>query len=151
MFPIKIDEVWIDRFCVRYDWWRRLQPTSSVSPVWFRRRIGLDLTKMAICGGAVSVDTSDNLFYQFTTYDWTINSNWKKFATLIELILIKMGHYILVKARSRFRTLKSRSGCGLIKQGVRDTPSVMFRDQIWSLSFMSLAQTIKRDCQYFYT
>ena len=24
-FPIKIDEVWIDRFCVRYDWWRRLQ------------------------------------------------------------------------------------------------------------------------------
>ena len=33
-FPIKIDEVWIDRFCVRYDWWRRLQPTSSVSPVW---------------------------------------------------------------------------------------------------------------------
>ena len=24
----------IDRFCVRYDWWRRLQPTSSVSPVW---------------------------------------------------------------------------------------------------------------------
>ena len=33
-FPIKIDEVWIDRFCVRYYWWRRLQPTSSVSPVW---------------------------------------------------------------------------------------------------------------------
>ena len=33
-FPIKIDEVWIDRFCVRYDWWRRLQPPSSVSPVW---------------------------------------------------------------------------------------------------------------------
>ena len=32
-FPIKIDEVWIDRFCVRYDWWRRLQRTSSVSPV----------------------------------------------------------------------------------------------------------------------
>ena len=34
-FPIKIDEVWINRFCVRYDWWRRLQPTSSVSPVWY--------------------------------------------------------------------------------------------------------------------
>ena len=33
-FPIKIDEVWIDRFCVRCGWWRRLQPTSSVSPVW---------------------------------------------------------------------------------------------------------------------
>ena len=33
-FPIKIDEVWIDRFCVRYDWWRRLQRTSAVSPVW---------------------------------------------------------------------------------------------------------------------
>ena len=33
-FPIKIDEVWIGRFCVRYDWWRRLQWTSSVSPVW---------------------------------------------------------------------------------------------------------------------
>ena len=32
-FPIKSDEVWIDRFCVRYDWWRRLQPTSSVSPM----------------------------------------------------------------------------------------------------------------------
>ena len=26
-FPIKIDEVWIDRFCVGYDWLRRLQPT----------------------------------------------------------------------------------------------------------------------------
>ena len=33
-FPIKINEVWIDRFCVRYDWWRRLQRTSSVSAVW---------------------------------------------------------------------------------------------------------------------
>ena len=33
-FPIKIDEILIDRFCVRYDWWRRLKPTSSVSPVW---------------------------------------------------------------------------------------------------------------------
>ena len=33
-YHIKIDEVWIDRYCVRYDWWRRLQPTSSVSPVW---------------------------------------------------------------------------------------------------------------------
>ena len=33
--PSKIVEVWIDRFCVRYDWWRRVQPTSSVSPVWF--------------------------------------------------------------------------------------------------------------------
>ena len=33
-FPIQVDEVWIDRFCIRYDWWRRLQPTSSVSPVW---------------------------------------------------------------------------------------------------------------------
>ena len=33
-FPIKIDKVWIDRFCVRYDWCRRLQSTSSVSPVW---------------------------------------------------------------------------------------------------------------------
>ena len=32
--PSKIVEVWIDRFCVRYDWWRLLQPTSSVSPVW---------------------------------------------------------------------------------------------------------------------
>ena len=32
--PSKMDEVWIDRFCARYDWWRRLQPTSSVSPVW---------------------------------------------------------------------------------------------------------------------
>ena len=30
----KIVLVWIDWFCVRYDWWRRLQPTSSVSPVW---------------------------------------------------------------------------------------------------------------------
>ena len=35
-FPIKIDKVWMDRFCVRYDWWRRLQPTSSVSPVWLQ-------------------------------------------------------------------------------------------------------------------
>ena len=31
--PRKIVEVWIERFCVRYDWWRRLQLTSSVSPV----------------------------------------------------------------------------------------------------------------------
>ena len=37
-FSITIDEVWIDRFCVRYDWWRRLQPTSSVSPVCCLRR-----------------------------------------------------------------------------------------------------------------
>ena len=29
--PIKIGEVWIDRFCARYDWWRRLQQMSSVS------------------------------------------------------------------------------------------------------------------------
>ena len=36
-FPIKIDEVWFDRFCVRNDWWRRLQPTSSVSPVWLHK------------------------------------------------------------------------------------------------------------------
>ena len=34
--PNKIVEDWIDRFCVRHDWWRLLQPTSSVSPVcWF--------------------------------------------------------------------------------------------------------------------
>ena len=32
-FPIKIIKVWIDRYCVRYDWWRRPQLTSSVSPV----------------------------------------------------------------------------------------------------------------------
>ena len=32
--PSKIVEVWIDRLCVRYDWWRRLHPTSSVSLVW---------------------------------------------------------------------------------------------------------------------
>ena len=31
--PTKTTEVWIGRFCVRCDWWRRLQPTSSVSPV----------------------------------------------------------------------------------------------------------------------
>ena len=31
--PNKIVEVWIERYCVRYDWWRRLQPTSSVSPM----------------------------------------------------------------------------------------------------------------------
>ena len=30
---IKIDEVWIEWFCIHYDWCRRLQPTSSVSPV----------------------------------------------------------------------------------------------------------------------
>ena len=34
--PSKIIKVWIDLFCVRYDWWRRLQPTSSVSPVWIK-------------------------------------------------------------------------------------------------------------------
>ena len=32
--PSKIVEVWFERFCVRYDWWRRLQQTSSVFPVW---------------------------------------------------------------------------------------------------------------------
>ena len=32
--PSKIVKVWIDRFCLHYDWWRRLQPTSSVSLVW---------------------------------------------------------------------------------------------------------------------
>ena len=30
---LAIDEVWIDRVCVRYDWWRRLQPTSIMSPL----------------------------------------------------------------------------------------------------------------------
>ena len=34
MFTSKIVEVWIDRFCVRYDVWRRLQLTSSVSSMW---------------------------------------------------------------------------------------------------------------------
>ena len=33
--PSKIVAVWIDRFCLRYDWWRRLQPTSSVSSECF--------------------------------------------------------------------------------------------------------------------
>ena len=32
-FPRKIIAVWIDWFWVRYDWWRWLQLTSSVSPV----------------------------------------------------------------------------------------------------------------------
>ena len=36
--PSKIVAIWIDRFCVRYDWWRRLQPTSSVFPVCERGR-----------------------------------------------------------------------------------------------------------------
>ena len=39
--PSKIVEVWIERFCVRYDWWRRLQPTSSVSPVCSRQWIAV--------------------------------------------------------------------------------------------------------------
>ena len=39
--PSKIVEVWIDRFCVRYDWWRRLHPTSSVSPVCFNIKVKL--------------------------------------------------------------------------------------------------------------
>ena len=33
--PSKIVEVWINRFCIGYHWWRRLQPTSSGSPVWY--------------------------------------------------------------------------------------------------------------------
>ena len=33
-FPNKIFEVSIDRFFVCYDWWRQLQLTSSVPPVW---------------------------------------------------------------------------------------------------------------------
>ena len=33
--PSKVVEVWIDGLCVRYDWWRRLQPTSSVSREWY--------------------------------------------------------------------------------------------------------------------
>ena len=33
--PSKIVKIWMNRSCVHYDWWRRLQPTSSVSPVWF--------------------------------------------------------------------------------------------------------------------
>ena len=32
--PSKIVKVWIDQFCLHYDWWCRLQPTSSVSLVW---------------------------------------------------------------------------------------------------------------------
>ena len=30
-FPIKIEEVWIDRFCVRYDWWRHQCPQCKTS------------------------------------------------------------------------------------------------------------------------
>ena len=33
--PSKIVKVWIHRFCVCYDWWRRLQPMSSVPLVWY--------------------------------------------------------------------------------------------------------------------
>ena len=40
----KIIKVSIGRFCVRYDWWRRLQRTSSVHPVW----IGLYLKHLSI-------------------------------------------------------------------------------------------------------
>ena len=47
-FPIKIDKVWIDRFCVRYDWWRRLPcPQCAVSPVctiaWMNNRHGFNI------------------------------------------------------------------------------------------------------------
>ena len=45
-FPIKIDEVWIDWFCVRYDWWRRLQRTSSVSPVWMSAMLNTAYTNL---------------------------------------------------------------------------------------------------------
>ena len=34
-FPLKIVEVWINRYCVRYDWWWRQQTTSSMSPLWY--------------------------------------------------------------------------------------------------------------------
>ena len=40
ILPSKIIAVWIDRFCVHYDCWRRLQPTSSVSPVWISGSLG---------------------------------------------------------------------------------------------------------------
>ena len=47
--PSKIVAVWIDRFCVRYDWWRRLQPTSSVSSVCKRGHWGLVITHLKQC------------------------------------------------------------------------------------------------------
>ena len=51
--PRKIVKVWIERFCVRYDWWRRLQPTSSVSPVWYIWHMKSNICKI------LSVDMND--------------------------------------------------------------------------------------------
>ena len=54
--PSKIVEVWIDRFCVCCDWWRRLQPTSSVSPVFYCFSSLLNITHRYLLQWFTSID-----------------------------------------------------------------------------------------------
>ena len=64
--PRKIVQVWIERFCVRYDWWCRLQPTSSVSPVfspnhhntWWHHQMETFSVLLALCVGNSPVNSS---------------------------------------------------------------------------------------------
>ena len=82
--PSKIVEVWIDRFCVRYDWWRWLQPTSSVSPVWFNKHRGFPVKTITFSGmgGAffmrwyLDIETTHR--DSFYLYGLTLIPAWKR-------------------------------------------------------------------------
>ena len=85
-FPIKIDEVRIDRFCVRYDWWRRLQPTSSVSPVWVSDRQLVEKTDTMTYCDVMCQRVSDRQIFDIGWAEWMVvtwhNNNvsitWKR-------------------------------------------------------------------------
>ena len=84
-FPIKIDEVRFDRFCVRYDWWRRLQRTSSVSPVWIN-----GYKTHRTCAGKlthwdrdeinnISQTTFSNIFSSMKIFEFRLKLYWSLF------------------------------------------------------------------------
>ena len=93
-FPIKIDEVWIDRLCVRYDWWRRLQRTSSVSPVW------ITIMYMGWCQqwrGSLwdwlrLTETETKLFHIACQYKELPFTGWKRLWSLATWLVISDGY-----------------------------------------------------------
>ena len=73
------------RFCVRYDWWRQLQPTSSVSPVcemssvkWRPLCLGLNVLKALIsrlCALRVSCFYTKNMHISYAWQDFMYTEN----------------------------------------------------------------------------
>ena len=83
-FSIKIDEVWIDRFCVRYNWWRRLQPTSSVSPVCKIRAKISSSNFLCIC-----IMTLWLQIYKYMIMTWLMTSPGHKIGQLLKFSYLR--------------------------------------------------------------